>query len=306
MGRKRSVFDSDSEREYFFKIKSIWNKRGFEVYPQLPFSKILEIDTLDVNSKERKFLLMTNIDITLCRDNQAILSIEFDGVSYGFSRYGKYVQVKDYSQDMNRKLKLDLKISLCEKDKYPFYVVSYDEFYHPDSTTQLTIIDGIIGQTLANLDFRNKIDGAIEDNRAYIENLSHDEHYWVVQDIITDQEIESEYEWDPIVQKNAEMFNLLHENGYKPIGWSQGHMEYPEAYSPPSFFDIKGLHKRLEDIKNAEKIGCKYAVKIDNTEYTAEFWMRNIDGSFASPLLITEHIAEMLAYTKACKTLKLL
>jgi len=48
--------------------------------------------TLDLKEKENNYLLKTNLDYTLCKGDRPLLSIEFNGVSLGFSRYGEYVQ----------------------------------------------------------------------------------------------------------------------------------------------------------------------------------------------------------------------
>ena len=94
MSVRKTIFDSYNERELFTSIESQWSERGFVLYPSLPFANIFDVTKLDVTSEERSFLFKTSIDYTLCtKDGQPILSVEFDGISHGFSRHGEYVAV---------------------------------------------------------------------------------------------------------------------------------------------------------------------------------------------------------------------
>jgi hypothetical protein len=44
----KSVFDNKNERKLYKYLKLIWGNI-FNIYPQLPFTKIFDINTLDVN-----------------------------------------------------------------------------------------------------------------------------------------------------------------------------------------------------------------------------------------------------------------
>ena len=55
MSLKGCIFDGYHEKELFGHLTSMW-KNKFNVYPQLPFAKIFEIETLNTNQKERNFL----------------------------------------------------------------------------------------------------------------------------------------------------------------------------------------------------------------------------------------------------------
>ena len=114
MSIRRTIFGSHNERELFTSIESQWSERGFVLYPSLPFANIFDITRLDVTAEERTFLFKTSIDYTLCtKDGQPVLSVEFDGLSHGFSRRGEYIAVRDApSNDPRRHWKLDLRFDL--------------------------------------------------------------------------------------------------------------------------------------------------------------------------------------------------
>jgi len=74
------VFGSESERELFTALHSIWS-RNFNLWPSLPFLSVIEVDGSEVIQGEWNLLLKTSIDITLCsrEEGRPIVSIEFDG-----------------------------------------------------------------------------------------------------------------------------------------------------------------------------------------------------------------------------------
>ena len=56
-------------------------------YAHLPFTKIFDITTLNVNEIERDFLLKTNVDYTICdKKDKPLMCIEFDGMGHGFCK----------------------------------------------------------------------------------------------------------------------------------------------------------------------------------------------------------------------------
>src|SRR5437667_9480633 len=146
---RKSVFGSRGEKELFTSLHSQWGPK-FDLWPSLPLAQIIDVESAGhyLKEKERDFFLKTNIDYTLCtRSGRPILSIEFDGLGKGFSRRGEYVQ-QAATADSHRKLKLDLKLKVAKNEKYPFFVVSFEESKALDQNTNLTIVDGIIGQVL--------------------------------------------------------------------------------------------------------------------------------------------------------------
>src|SRR5262245_16854120 len=115
MNVRKTIFDGGNEHELFVAIESRWSRRGFVVYPQLPFANIFPIAKLDVSPQERTFLFKTNIDYTLCtKAGEPLVSVEFDGISHGFARHGGYVATRrPPDNDPRRHWKLDLKVRLA-------------------------------------------------------------------------------------------------------------------------------------------------------------------------------------------------
>ena len=147
MSVRKTIFGSQSERELFVSIDSHWSERGFVLYPSLPFASIFDITKLDVTPEEKSFLLKTSVDYTLCtKQGQPIVSVEFDGISHGFSRHGRFVALRRSPRnDPRRGWKLDLKVRLATMLSYPLVVVSYHEKNPIAEDLHLTILDGMIG-----------------------------------------------------------------------------------------------------------------------------------------------------------------
>ena len=142
-----------------------------------------------MSDKERNFLYKTSVDYTLCtKRGKTLVSVEFDGFCHGFSRDRKYVEIISYI-DRNRKRKFDLKLRLCEKVRYPLFVVSYDEKVSIGEDVTLTIIDGLIGQVLIKRYFDLTITKIIKENQELVEGLLPDEQHEYFQQLVTDTEV---------------------------------------------------------------------------------------------------------------------
>jgi hypothetical protein len=125
MSLRKSIFDNENERELYENLKSRWGKI-FNIYPQLPFTKIFDINTLkNVDEKEKDFLLKTNIDYTICdKKDRPLMCIEFDGMGGGYSREGKYIpnlKIIPLKGRERRKMKLELKLRIAKEHQFPFY-----------------------------------------------------------------------------------------------------------------------------------------------------------------------------------------
>lgn len=122
------------------------------MYPHIPVRKALGYDkvkSLSISDTAKEYLLKTEFDFVVCdRSASVILAIEFDGLGYGFSRDGKYIQLVA-TKDQHRQLKLDAKISACGSCALPIVVVSYPETepsFDPDCP--VTVLDAVIGEVL--------------------------------------------------------------------------------------------------------------------------------------------------------------
>jgi len=292
---KDCIFDGYHEKELFRHLTSMW-KNKFNIYPQLPFAKIFEIETLNINQKERDFLLKTNIDYTICnKRDKPLMCIEFDGWSHGYSRSGEYIQIVE---DPLRKKKLELKLKVAMEHGFPFYIISYDEKEYLSEKIHLTVIDGIIGQTIAKMQFQSKINEYLKSSQDILNSMSDYERNEYIQDLIISAEEELELNWDPIAKKTAEIEHILFTKG---ITTKHGYkfLSKPELPEIKDIFDIEGLKKRIEAWKDIKWHGCEAWCETPKGKVIKRAWVRNFEGMLASPLTIVENIAKLLAFYKA-------
>lgn len=295
MSLKECIFDGFHEKKLFKHLNSIW-KDNFNIYPQLPFAKIFDIGTLGINQNEKDFLLKTNIDYTICdKKDKPLMCIEFDGWSHGYNRGAEYIQIVE---DRLRKKKLELKLKISVEHHFPFYIISYDEKMYLLEKIHLTVIDGIIGETIAKMEFRDKINEYLEDSKDTLNSMSEYERYEYIQDLVISTEVELELTWNPISKKAAEIEGLLIDKGiisghsYKPLS-------KPELPEIKDFFDIEGFEKRLKSWKDIKWHGCEVSCETPKGKVMGRAYVRNFEGMLASPLIIVENIAELLAFYKA-------
>lgn len=295
MSLKKYIFDGYHEKELFKHLNSMWEDK-FNVYPQLPFTKIFDIDTLTISRNERDFLLKTNIDYTVCdKEDKPLMCIEFDGWSRGYNRGGEYIQIVE---DSLRKKKLELKLKIAMKHDFPFYIISYDEKMYLSEEIHLTVIDGIIGETIAKMKFRDKINEYLEDSKDTLTSMSEYELYEYIQNLVISAEVELELTWNPISKKAAEIEGVLINKGIIS-GHSSKPLSKPELPEIKDIFDIEGIEKRLKAWKDIKWHGCEVSCETPKGKVTEQAWVRNFEGMSASPLIIVQNIAELLAFYKA-------
>lgn len=253
-----------------------------------------------LTGKEVDFLRKTSIDYTLCtKSGQPLLCVQFDGLRHGFSRNGEYIEIHP-SGDTYRKLKLDLKLKVAGLEQFPFYVVSYDEKVPIGEDVHLTVVDGIIGQTLKHRNLPQIAKGWVDDEKGVLDNLSESERHERIQDIVIGAEVIAELNSDPIANRCAELEEeLLRSRFY------EGRHQY-EFISDPELPDFdwntfEGFEARVEAWEDVVRWGCKYTVHTTFGDISETAWVRNFEGSGASPLIIAENIAGLLAYHRALK-----
>lgn len=150
---RKSIFDSKSEKKLYKKLKTHWEKY-VNVYPQIPVRKVINYDDLKqlpISESGKNYLLQTEFDYVVCEKDTEIpiISIEFDGLSGGYSKDGKYLSKSIPVNDQHRKLKIEAKIRACELTLNPLVVVSYQECQDlKESNGFLMIIDAIIGKAI--------------------------------------------------------------------------------------------------------------------------------------------------------------
>lgn len=298
MAVRSTILGGVNEEELFHSIESLW-QANFSVYPQLPFCAVFDLSNLYLTDKQVSFLRKSSVDYTLCtKDGRPLLCIEFDGLGHGFSRGGEYIELHP-SKDRYRKLKLDLKLRIAAFDHFPFYVVSYDEKVPISQEIHLTAVDGIIGQTLKHHDLPQIAKQWVDDEKSLLDSLSESKRYERIQDIVIGAEVIAELNWDPIADRCAELEGeLLRQGFYK------GH-QY-EFISDPELPDFdwntgEGFEARVHAWKNVIRWGCKYTVHTTFGDISETAWVRNSEGSSASPMIIAENVAGLLAYHRAMK-----
>lgn len=295
MSLKECIFDGFHEKKLFKHLTSMW-KDNFNIYPQLPFTKIFDIGTLGINQNEKDFLLKTNIDYTICnKKDKPLMCIEFDGWSHGYNKGAEYIQIVE---DRLRKKKLELKLKISVEHHFPFYIISYDEKMYLLEKIHLTVIDGIIGETIAKIKFRDKINEYLEDSKDTLNSMSEYERYEYIKDLVISTEVELELIWNPISKKASEIKGTLSDKGIIS-GYSSKTLSKPELPEIKDIFDIEGLERRLKAWKNIKWHGCEVSCETPKGRVTERAWVRNFEGMLASPLIIVQNIAELLAFYKA-------
>jgi hypothetical protein len=301
---RKSIFRSRSEEKLFTKLQTGWSKK-FDLWPSLPYSNIIDIEKTDnfLDEKELGYFYKTDIDYTLCeKRGTPLLSMEFDGLGKGFNRRGEYVQ-RDDSGDPYRLLNLNSKIELAKKASYPFYVISFEESETLDPNTNLSIVDGIIGQVLSKKEFEKLSRIIYEENRETIELLPSYSRNRYIQDLAWDAETIAELKWDPVGKLVAKLMHEITETGIL-----QGMMieflddrEFPDG---DPFEDKTFLEKRIEAFKKPERVGCRIIINTPKVAIIETVWLRNIQDDFISPLHMSCNIAQMLAFRKALDLIK--
>jgi hypothetical protein len=295
MSSRECIFDGDHEKELFGRMNSIW-ENSFNVYPQLPFTKIFDIETLNVSSNEKDFLLKTNIDYTVCdKRDKPLMCIEFDGWGHGYNRGGEYVQILE---DPRRKWKLELKLKIAMEHDFPFYITSYDEMEYLSPKIHLTVIDGIIGQTIAKLNLQDKINEYLENSKDIVSSMSEYEAHEYIQELVWSAEAVLELAWDLIAKKEAEIESMLSAKGVVS-GYTLKFLSKPELPKMKDMYDIEGLQNRLRAWKDIKWHGCEVSCKTPRGEVTQRALVRNFEGMLASPITIANNIAKLLAFSKA-------
>lgn len=294
MTLKKTIFNGFQESQLFKRLNSQW-KDHFNIYPQLPFTKIFDINNLQINKNERDFLLKTNVDITICdKGNKPLISIEFDGWSYGYNKGSEYVQVKPESL---RKKKLELKLRIASEHDYPLYIISYDEKKYVSEKIHLTVIDGIVGQTMAKMEFGQKINNCVQEHHDILDSMNEFERHEYIQDLVTSLEVAMELTWDPIVKMASEIDHIFFERNisttmsYKPL-------TKPELPEIKDIFDVEGIRKTIRAWKEIKWHGYEVICETPKGKSTGVAWVRNFEG-MASPLIISKNIAELLALYNA-------
>ena len=198
------------------------------------------------------------------------LAIEFDGLGHGFSKDGKYISRVTALRDPYRKLKIEAKLNACNLLEFPLIVVSWEELEDFNHTSDsFNVLDGIVGTLLAKQKFTEKVAKSVfrDDDRAF------------------DVEMDTEFEFNPIVRKIARMYLLVRNTGY---GESYEHLydREQEGY----------IGKRLYLFKFLQPDQSKYEVVLSVSVY-----IRDISCFNLSVHGLLHNLSTYLLYKKAIR-----
>jgi hypothetical protein len=293
---RETVFGSGSEKELYTTLHSRWSE-DFNLFPNLPFPNIIELDGDEVSPSEWEYLLKTNVDITLCSkgEDRPLLSIEFDGMGHGFSRDGKYIQTHP-SSDPHRKLKLDLKLRIAKAVKYPLVILSYEEKNPIGPELTLTVADGIIGQIIAKKRTHELIVESLE--RKPIESVHPEEVQAELDWIVDSADVQAKFEWNPVARLAAEYeyalssLSIIKSGKCEPgIYPDLPDLEYRQFLGGPTVESLRARHRAIEE---ATKIGCRYHVETDKGRFSDTVWLRNITGPGIHPAGLAEDFTKVV------------
>ncbi|MEN4007439.1 MAG: DUF2726 domain-containing protein [Methanobacteriaceae archaeon] len=201
MALKETVFGSRSEEKVFEHLRSVWGNK-IKIYHNLPFTNIFDIDTIELKkytgniSSWKRFLLMTSVDFVVCNEkNKPLMCIEFDGISGGYNKGTKYFQDR---MDEQRKNKLEFKLKIAKDHNLPFYIVSYEETWDLSKTfdefdldsLNLTVVDGIIGQTMKYQLLEDKVEEYLDSYDDHLNSMVEFEKNDFIQELVIDAEVE--------------------------------------------------------------------------------------------------------------------
>ena len=283
-----SIFDSASEKKVYKRLMNVWEGR-VNIYPQLPVRKVIgydQIRNLSFCEKAKKYLLETEFDFVVCstHKDEPLLAVEFDGLGKGFSKNGSYHPKQVPVQAGNRNLKLNTKLKACDLAGVPLVIVSYEETNTVlNSNQRLTVLDAIIGEVLTG----NLVCSRIQDlcKSGDLDKVSSVE---AAEWLITEIEIESKYEANPIRLKTLQMKNQIGHNGYS-VEWLYNRKGYAGArYSINHGVSVEWNESDGSTIKHKNLL-------------SATIYIREVNCSIVDTPNLLEAIGEYCLYTKAIR-----
>lgn len=278
---RKNMFDSKSEENVYRHLKSNWSDK-VEVKTHVPVFNVINYQEAkehpEITDSEFNYLSKTNFDFVIStKSYEPLLAIEFDGLGYGYNNENEYVQFYK-TKDPNRKWKLDVKFKVCELSGFPFCIVSFPEL--EKYADQFTIVDGIIGQVLANKEFDRRFDEDIhllEQELADIDDPIERQAY--VEYYGDERWFDSKWNNNPILRKGWRLINKLwsEEKLVKAwgtsIGWSPN---LEEGYS------LGSVHATLNNEKE--------------TKLNKEVKVRSFHCKGVSPSTLAEEIAQLVLF----------
>ena len=302
MAVRDSVFGSKSEGRGYRTIEHTWGDK-YRLFSQLPMSAVFSSPPDERNLRD--FFLKTSLDYVLCtKEGRPLMAIDYDGLGRGFDREGEYVQVEP-TKDRNRKWKFDFKLEYAQEHFFPYHVVASEEFDLLGEGVQLTVVDGIIGSTMAREEFKERAPVFLEEHSESIDGQPPSYRSEYIDDLLIGLELDCAVEHNPIMQKTFEVMtrvrSMVGEAGI--CNWQQRYFEEPECptFNWPPESNWEAFQRRLEALKKVECWGCVVTLldtPAGDVSSTAK--VRNVTHS----LSYLSDIAELLAYSKLLRLLQ--
>lgn len=302
MKPRRTIFDSENERELFTAIHGTWEPH-YRLYPHVPYANLIDLDPQRLDPAELSFLHKTTVDYALATaPGRPVLALEFDGLGHGFAKDGHYVQKVHSRRDPKRQWKLDLKCRVAEAAGFPFAVVSYDEKTVVDEQANLTVVHGMIGGFLAKHHMGDRIRELMELEADTIANLSPREQYDYVQDyVILPAELDADTEWNPLVRRAIELqeeVESIWRVGGAGMSWPDEEGLPPEADPESPTFDPLA---RAEWLRAAPRTGWTATIETPLGRIEQTIWVRNIHMPGTGALHVAGQVSELLAWQEALR-----
>lgn len=239
----------------------------------------------------------------LCTNKgRPILAIDFDGLGGGFDRDGEYVQV-EATPDRFRKSKFDIKLRFSQQNGFPYHVVSSEEFRSLANGIELTVVDGIIGSTIAKKQFLDLAPSFLEEHADEIETQPHWYKSEYIQDLLMGLEMDCDAEHSKIFRKTCDVRKQVH-SITGTFSYPQGYLWFEEPECPPvdspPWENPAAFHRRVEAMKRVEFWGCIATVSETPVgEVSVRVRVRNV----AHSLSLVMEISELLAWSKLLRLL---
>ena len=232
MGVRKTVFASRAERENYEKLARQWGA-SYSVYPNLPFLAVFSLDDIRISPRNAERLKKTSIDFTLCdTGHRALVCIEFDGLYDGVNIGQDYFPSRDPRGKWRQRI-TKLKLAVAKASGVPFFVVGNEHFRDLSPEVKLTIVDGIIGDVLANRAKDERFGAGFDPeeighSHEDFENLSREEQSDIVQDWAMGVAVEAELTHNPIRRAEADLSCSL-----KIARWGCEYKHFPEVVAEP-------------------------------------------------------------------------
>jgi hypothetical protein len=298
MAIQKKVFGSPDERKNFKSLESKWSKQ-VRIYHNLPYRNIINTEDIPLRDSDERQLFKTSVDYTLCDENdRPLLSIELDGVSYGFNVGKRYIA--EFGAEQSRHYMMGLKLRAATESSYPFFVVSPAEFEPLAPDLAWPIVDGVVGSVLANRRLkelcRNFTCESLGMSQEEFDDLSEPDRDELIQDWALSAETDCELEFNPLSKLKAKL-----ECDLGPVKTSYWYKTEPDTDA------ITDPLERAEAFLKVVRWICEYSVEHRTLgSVTGKASVPNFDGiGVLSEFVATDcshHRARLIAVTKGTTT----